>query len=60
MKISDLRQKTKEELRALVQEKRQRLDELHFLVPQKKVKNVKEAGVVRRDIARILTLLKAS
>lgn len=58
MKIGELRSKSKEEFRALLQENRQRLDELKFLLPQKKVKNVKELAGVKKDIARILTLLE--
>jgi len=58
MKIQELRQKSKEELRSLLQEKRKRLEELNFLLHQKKVKNVKEPAAIKKDIARILTLLK--
>lgn len=58
MKITELRQKPKEELTQALQEKRMRLDELRFLLHQKKVKNVKEAAGIKKDIARILTLLK--
>lgn len=59
MKVAELRQKSKEELKGLLQEKRVRVDELSFLLHQKKVKNVKELAGVKKDIARILTLLKA-
>lgn len=58
MKSTELRQKTKEELKVLLEEKRGRADELHFLLNQKKVKNVKELAGVKKDIARILTLLR--
>lgn len=57
MKISELRQKTKEELKSILQEKKERAEELLFLLHQKKVKNVKELAGVKKDIARILTLL---
>lgn len=57
MKIQELRQKSKGELGELLEEKRTRLAELHFLLRQKKVKNVKEAAAIKKDIARILTLL---
>lgn len=59
MKIAELRQKSKEELKKLLHEKRQRMDELHFLLRQKKVKNVKETVNIKKDVARILTLLKS-
>lgn len=57
MKIVELRQKSKEELQELLQEKRTRADELRPLLHQKKVKNVKELSGVKKDIARIMTLL---
>lgn len=56
-KISELRQKPKKELQETLQEKRARVDELRFLLSQKKIKNVKEVASVKKDIARILTLL---
>jgi len=58
MKIKELRQKSKVELKELLEEKRTRLAELRFLLHQKKVKNVKESAAVKKDIARILTLLR--
>lgn len=58
MKIAELRQKSKEELKSLLAEKRMRIDEIIFLLRQKKVKNVKEALGLRKDVARILTVLK--
>ena len=57
MKILELRQKSKEDLKALLQGKRSRIDELKFLLQQKKVKNVKETAGIKKDIARILTVL---
>ncbi|MBI2122162.1 MAG: 50S ribosomal protein L29 [Candidatus Sungbacteria bacterium] len=57
MKIAELRQKTKEELQELLHEKCARIDELRPLLHQKKVKNVKELSRVKKDIARIMTLL---
>lgn len=57
MRIQELRQKSKPELALLLRERLQRRDELRFLLPQKKVKNVKELAAVRKDIARIQTLL---
>lgn len=60
MKIAALREKTPVELAHLLREARTRIDELHFLLPQKKVKNVKETARLKKDIARILTLQKLS
>ena len=59
MKALELKQKPKEELLELLQEKRKRLEELRFLSSQGKVKNVKEIAAVKKDIARILTLFRA-
>ena len=56
MKISELRQKTPDDLTEVLRERQARLDELRFLLHQKKVKNVKEVGAIKKDIARILTL----
>jgi len=58
MKITELRQKSKEELKKLLEEKRERLRQLRFDLASGKVKNVREIRQIRKEIARILTLLK--
>ena len=58
MKIAELRKKTREDLTALLEEKRRRKEELVGLLREKKTKNVKELREVKKDIARILTLMK--
>lgn len=58
MKIIELRQKNTDELQTLLEEKRIKLEELKFLASQRKIKNVKEVSLLRKDIARIATLLK--
>lgn len=58
MRANELRQKSKEELKSLLEEKLQRVDELKFLLHQKKVRNVKESANIKKDIARIMTLLR--
>ncbi len=58
MRIGELKTKSREELLSLLEEKRSRVDEFRFLLHEKKVKNVKEVGQIKNDIARILTLLK--
>lgn len=58
MKIKDLRQKTEKELQDLLAENRKRLGQLKFDLASKKLKNSREIRWLRRDIARILTLLK--
>ena len=58
MNVRELREKSEEELQVLLREKREHLDVLVPLVRQKKVKNVKEIGSVKKDIARILTIVR--
>lgn len=60
MKANELRQKSKEELEALLITKRQRVLELRQSGRQRKIKNVRELSGVRKDIARVLTLLRAA
>ena len=60
MKITELRQKSPTELTELLAEHKTRIDELGFLLRQKKVKNVKEVAARKKDIARILTLQRLS
>ena len=57
MKITELRQKSKEDLISLMREKKSRIDELRFLLNQNKTKNVKETAAIKKDIARIMTIL---
>ena len=58
MEKKDYAKKTIAELNELLAEKRTRAEELSFLLSQKKVKNVKELREVRKDVARILTVLQ--
>ena len=58
MKAHELREKSPEELEALLREKRERLDLLGSLARQKKTINVKEIVAVKKDIARILTIAR--
>ena len=58
MKMEELRGTSPEELAALLSVKRGRLAELRFLVAQKKMKNVREIAAVKKDVARILTVLQ--
>ena len=57
MKTSELRQKSKSELQRLLQNNRERLRQLRFDLAAGKVKNVREIRQVKKDIARILTIL---
>jgi large subunit ribosomal protein L29 len=58
MKASELRQKSKVELAKILQDNREKLQQLRFDLSAGKVKNVREIRQMRKDIARILTLLK--
>lgn len=57
MKAVELRGKSAGELKALLNERRLRREELMLALAQKKAKNVKELRGVKKDIARILTIL---
>lgn len=58
MRIAELRQKSKSELQKLLQDSRERLRQLRFDLAAGKVKNVREIRQIKKDIARILTLLR--
>ncbi|MEK7542432.1 MAG: 50S ribosomal protein L29 [Patescibacteria group bacterium] len=58
MKTAELQRKTVGELQKMVAEERGKLQQLRFDLPGGKVKNVREIRKIRRNIARILTLLK--
>ncbi len=57
MKPADLQKKTVEELRKLANEDRAKLQQLRFDLPGGKVKNVREIRKIRRNIARLLTVI---
>lgn len=56
--MKDLIKKTEKELTALLSEKRLALRNFRFAIAGSNVRNVKEGNAVKKDIARILTLLK--
>ena len=58
VKATELRQKSKGELEKSLPELRERLRALKFDLASGKVKNVREIRQIKKDIARILTLLK--
>lgn len=59
MKITELRQKTKSELQKLLQDLQEKLRQLRFNLASGKIKNVREIREIKKDIARVLTLLKS-
>ncbi|MFZ3073612.1 MAG: 50S ribosomal protein L29 [Minisyncoccales bacterium] len=58
MKTSELRQKNKQELAVMLDEKLAKLAELRFDLSAGKVKNLKEVRQIKLDVARIKTLQK--
>jgi len=56
MKTSELRQKNRQELQALLEERLAKLAELRFDLAGGKVKNLKAVREAKLDIARIKTL----
>ena len=58
MKFSELQKRDKKELNRLLQELRQKLSDFRFKLASGKLKNVKEISQTKKDIARILTLLR--
>ena len=58
MKATELKKKSKKELNKLLLDSRERLRVLRFDLALGRVKNVKEIGRFKKDIARILTILK--
>lgn len=57
MKTKELAAKSKEELMLLLDKERAGLLQFRFNVAAGKVKNLKEARLIRKNIARLLTLL---
>jgi large subunit ribosomal protein L29 len=60
MKAEELRKKDKKELEKNVQELRKKLSDLRFKFSSGKLKNVKEINSSKKEIARILTIIKES
>ena len=58
MKFDELRQKTEAELNKLLKDLRETLRQIRFKTASNKLKNVREVRQTKKDIARILTLLK--
>ena len=57
MKIAELRQKSVGELKKILQANQEKLRQLNFDLASGKVKNVREVRKIKKDIARIITLL---
>lgn len=57
MDFKDLKNKNERELHDLLSEKRNELREINFKINEKQLKNLSGVKVIKRTIARILTLL---
>jgi len=58
MKVIELQKKSKSELKKLITDKGEHLRTLRFSLAVGKLKNVREIRETKRDIARILTIMK--
>lgn len=58
MKIKEIRQKTFKELQENLASLREKLRELRFNLASGKVKNIREVHQAKKDIAKILTIIK--
>ncbi len=60
MSVSDLKHKSKAQLNNLLREKREKLCRLRFNLVSGKLRNFREIRKTKKEIARILTLLRES
>jgi large subunit ribosomal protein L29 len=58
MKIKEIKDKNVEELKKLLNEKRETVRKSRFDIAAKQVKNIREIRNSKKDIARVLTILK--
>ena len=58
MKTVELRKKDKKELEKTVQDSLKKLSDLRFKFSANKLKNTKEISNLKKEVARILTILK--
>lgn len=58
MKAKEIREKSREELEKNLRELRNKLTKIKFDIAAKQMKNHREIRKVKKDIARILTVIK--
>lgn len=58
MKLTELRQKSKDKLQKILRDKREKLRDICFNLASGKIKNVRKIRELKKDIARILTILR--
>ncbi|MFH1192299.1 MAG: 50S ribosomal protein L29 [bacterium] len=59
MKVSELEGKTKKDLAELAEEKKAIIRQRRFQISVGNLKNVKEMAKLKKDVARILTILNS-
>lgn len=57
--VKEFQNKTKDELMKLLKEKQNELLELNFGKAVKNIKNTAKIKIIKRDIARIMTMLRS-
>ncbi len=58
MKTMELRQKSKQELQQLLKENREKVRQFRFDLISGKVKNIRLIRSIKKDIARIMTIME--
>lgn len=58
MKIEEIRKTNTKELMKKAQELKEKLSDIRFTLSANQLKNVKEVGNIKKEIARILTILQ--
>lgn len=58
MKNKELREKTIEELNKVLNEERSKMSQIRFDIKARQVKNYRKIRSMKKDIARIITLIK--
>ncbi len=57
MKIAEIKQKSEKELKRMLREKQEKLRGLRFDLSSGKIKNIREVRMVKKDIARLMTII---
>ena len=58
MKTEELKSKSKNELETMIEDLRKKLSDLRFKFSSNQLKNVKEMSNMKKEIARIFTIIK--
>ncbi len=58
MKTEELKSKSKNELETMIEDLRKKLSDLRFKFSSNQLKNVKEMSNMKKEIARILTIMR--